>query len=129
MNKKSATKISILLISILSCLLMFSCDNPSDENPDSEDTKTTEETKTVTHSAMIGTWVNPDDSTDTITISETEVIYSATAIHKIENRTTSNNEPYTKKIYNSHIVTKQFLNEIKTSRKEFLKEYENEEDY
>lgn len=60
MNKKSATKISILLISILSCLLMFSCDNPSDENPDSEDTKTTEETKTVTHSAMIGTWVNPD---------------------------------------------------------------------
>lgn len=124
MNKKSATKISILLISILSCLLMFSCDNPSDENPDSEDTKTTEETKTISHSAMIGTWVNPDDSTDTITISETEVIYSATAIYKIEHRNTSNNEPYTKKIYNSHIVTEQFLNKIKAGRKEFLKEYE-----
>lgn len=122
MNKKSATKISILLISILSCLLMFSCDNPSDENPDSEDTKTTEETKTVTHSAMIGTWVNPDDSTDTITISETEVIYSATATYKFMHRVTNNNESFTRNISISHIVNEQFLNEIKARRKEWIDE-------
>ena len=118
MNKKSATKISILLISILSCLLMFSCDNPSDENPDSEDTKTTEETKTVTHSAMIGTWVNPDDSTDTITISETEVIYSATATCKLMYCVT--NKPFTRNISISHIVNEQFLNETKAHRKEVI---------
>lgn len=50
MNKKSTTKISILLVSILSCLILFSCADP---NNDVDDTPSKEEL----YKSIIGTWI------------------------------------------------------------------------
>lgn len=74
MNKKSATKISILLFSILSCLILFSCVDPNNTNNE-EDTPSKEEL----YKSIIGTWIfegsdncyyDYDDSHAKICISE-----------------------------------------------------------
>lgn len=111
MNKKSTTKISILLFSILSCLVLFSCADPNNTNPTNEpETKEPENTE-ITHSAMIGTWVNSDDNSDTITISDTVVTFSPTAIYKLDYRTTE--KDYLINISEAQIINNEFVQNMK----------------
>lgn len=64
MYKKSTAKISIFFVSILSCLFLFSCADPSNVN-----TNNLDENNNL-YSAMIGTWVNENDDSDKITLTE-----------------------------------------------------------
>lgn len=66
MHKKSTTKISIFLISILFSLFLFSCADPNNDNTNNLDNKN----NSNLYSAMIGTWVNENDNSDKIILTE-----------------------------------------------------------
>ena len=120
MHKMSTTKITILFVSILSCIFLFSCADPNNSNSVTEaENKVPETTKQISHAAMIGSWVNPDDSSDTVTITETEVIYSVTALDKLLSRT-STGELWVVKIVDAETVNEQFLQKTKDARRKAL---------
>ena len=113
MNKTSTTKNQNLnfLLSILSCLVIFSCADPNNNNPTNEPEPKEPENTEITHSAMIGTWVNPDDNSDTIIISDTVVTFSPTAIYKIDNRRVEND--YLINISTAKIINNKFVQDLK----------------
>lgn len=84
MHKKSTTKISIFLISILFSLFLFSCADPNNNGSSSsiENENKTNDVETPSYYAMIGTWINSDDNSDTITISEDTVTLSGSLAKK-----------------------------------------------
>lgn len=83
MHKTLATKISNFLISLIFSLLLFSCAAPnnsgnSKESVNEEENNNKPNEETPSYYAMIGTWINPDNKSDTITISEDTVTLSVT---------------------------------------------------
>ena len=113
MHKKSTTKISIFLISILFSLFMFSCadQNNSGSGSSIENENKTNDVETPSYYAMIGTWINPDDNSDTITISEDTVTLSVTAAKKYESE--NYDKPYELKITGAEIVNEEFIQSLK----------------
>lgn len=83
MNKKSTTKISILLLSILSCLILFSCADPN--NPNNDDTPSKEEL----YKSIIGIWKfeGSDNYYYNYDISHAKICISDKCIKRIEGRT------------------------------------------
>ena len=109
MHKKSTTKISIFLISILFSLFMFSCADPNNSGSGSsiENENKTNDVETPSYYAMIGTWINPDDNSDTITISEDTVTLSVTAAKKYISE--NYDIPYKLKITEAETVNEEFI--------------------
>ena len=77
MNKKSTTKISILLVSILSCLVLFSCGDPSNTaNPETEsETKELSEEEKFIKTYLSGKFVNSEDSELSLTFTDKSVTF------------------------------------------------------
>ena len=68
MNKKSTAKISILLFSILSCLVLFSCGEPSNTtNPETEENK-------FINTYLVGSFENTEDSSLFISFTSNDII-------------------------------------------------------
>lgn len=111
MHKTLATQISIFLISILSSLFLFSCTEPNDVNTNESEDKNKANEETPSYYAMIGTWINPGDNSDTITISEDTVTLSITAAKKYENDLAR--EPYELEIKTAHPLNAEFIQEMK----------------
>ena len=108
MHKKSTTKISIFLISILFSLFLFSCADPNSNcSGSSIENEKTNDVETPSYYAMIGTWINPDDNSDTITISEDTVTLSVTAAEKYISA--YHYEPYKLKITEAETVNEEFI--------------------
>ena len=108
MHKKSTTKISIFLISILFSLFLFSCADPNSNGSGSSiENEKTNDVETLSYYAMIGTWINPDDNSDTITISEDTVTLSVTAAKKYISE--NYDIPYKLKITEAETVNEEFI--------------------
>ena len=76
MNKMSATKISILLVSILSCLILFSCVDPNNTNPTTEpETKELSEEEKFIKTYLSGRFVNSEDSELSLTFTDKSVTF------------------------------------------------------
>ena len=113
MHKKSTTRISIFLISILFSLFLFSCADSDDSGSGSsiENENKTNDVETPSYYAMIGTWINPEDNSDTITISEDTVTLSVTATKKYESE--NYDKPYELKITEAETVNEEFIQSLK----------------
>lgn len=109
MHKKSTTKISIFLISILFSLFLFSCADSNNNGSGSsiENENKTNDVETPSYYAMIGTWINTDDNSDTITISEDTVTLSVTAAKKYISE--NYDIPYKLKITEAETVNEEFI--------------------
>lgn len=95
MNKKSTTKISTLLFSIFSCLVLFSCTDPSNANTNELD----EKNNSKLYSAMIGTWVNEKDDSDKINLTE-EILCKGVSIEELLSH--ASKEPITDEDYENN---------------------------
>lgn len=73
MHKKYAAKISIFLISILSCLVLFSCSQSPDNEPDSAENNQ----KVQLYKTFLGSYTS---GTETIVVSENSVSYNGESI-------------------------------------------------
>lgn len=71
MHKKSTTKISIILISIISCFFLFSCGDPSNDNSTTE--PETEESKFIS-TYLVGSFENIEDSSFSIQFTNDNII-------------------------------------------------------
>ena len=112
MHKKSTTKISIFLISILFSLFLFSCADPNSNGSGSSiENEKTNDVETPSYYAMIGTCINPDDNSDAITISEDTVTLSVTAAEKYISA--YHYEPYKLKITEAETVNEEFIQSLK----------------
>ena len=113
MHKTLATKISIFLISILSCLFLFSCADPNNNGSSSsiENENKTNDVETPSYYAMIGTWINPDDNSDTITISEDTVTLSGSLAKKYFHQLEEN--PSDIKITEAKTVNNEYIQKMK----------------
>lgn len=95
MKKKSTTKISTLLFSIFSCLVLFSCADPSNANTNEID----ENNNSKLYSAMIGTWVNEKDDSDKINLTE-ETLRKGVSIEELLSH--ASKEPITNEDYENN---------------------------
>ena len=87
MHKKSTTKISIFLISILFSLFLFSCADPNSNGSGSSiENEKTNDVETPSYYAMIGTWINSDDNSDTITTNNSLKENFAEYLKEVENK-------------------------------------------
>ena len=111
MHKTLATKISIFLISILSCLFLFSCADPNNVNTNESEDKNKVNEETPSYYAMIGTWINPDDNSDAITISEDTVTLSGSLAKKYFHQLEEN--PSDIKITEAKTVNNEYIQKMK----------------
>lgn len=107
MHKKSTTKISIILFSILSCLVLFSCADPNNNPTNEQETKELSEEEKFIKTYLSGKFVNSEDPELSLTFTDNTVTFfdNAQTLDEI------GADSYFQNLINTGILTYHTLNE------------------